>query len=290
MRALSQEQSEFFKKNGYLHISGLFAQEEIESFRKGCRLNKPGDSMCRPEFLNIMFSPRMSNIMKDLLGEKVVYPCLSLTRTNDRPKRFGSRFFHHDAASEDGNYSREYPIVNTGIYLQDHINYSGGLKVIPGSHKKPCITSSTITGAIKNIAGKLIKGDLRGVWAVLNLRRSINIPCKAGDLIIWSVRTHHSGHAVRLRRFSDISLPPIIENWIPSFLRLPDNPERNVMLSIFAAPSEYLEPYIQKQITKDYRKDHYLNNTCLDNEDVKSLAEKLGIIIRNDGHHFVSSS
>src|SRR3990167_214142 len=289
MRSLTKEQIEFHKKNGYLHIPQLFTQEEVESFRKGCRQNQPGDSMCRPEFLDIMFSPRVVNIMKDLLGETLIYPGLSLTRTDNFPKPFGSRFFHTDTIDEDNNFEIDYPIINTGIYLQDYINYSGMLKIVPGSHKRPCTTSMTLIHALKNIVKKLLKLDIKGAIGILNLHKSINIPNQPGDMIIWNVRTHHSGHGVRLKFFRNLSLPPVIENWIPNFIKLPDNPERNVILSIFATHSKYLETYISKQIIKDYRHNHYLNNACLDSSDKKELAEKMGIAIRNDGYHLAKS-
>lgn len=289
MRALSEEQRAFFKKNGYLHVPGLFTQEEIEHFREGCRLNQPGDSVCRPEFRDIMLSPRVANIVHDLIGEDVIYPGLSLTRTDDFPKPFGSRFFHTDTVEDDHDFETDYPIINTGIYMQDYVNYSGMLKIAPGSHVRPCITSRTIKEAVKNIAKQLLKGNLRGVLSILNLHRSVNIPNMPGDLILWGVRTHHSGHGIRLKFFRSWSLPPVIENWIPLFLRLPDNPERNVILSIFAAPSKYLETYIAKQIRKGYRRAHYLNNACLETPPKKILADKLGITIRNDGYRYVSS-
>ncbi len=284
MRTLTEEQVSFFKKYGYLHVPKLFNTTEIESFRKGCQMNRPGDSLCRPEFLNIMFSPRVVNIIKDLIGEEVIYPGLSLSRTNDIPKPFGSRFFHTDTVDDDNNFDIDYPIINTGIYLQDYINYSGTLKIIPGSHLRPCLTSKTIKQAIRNILEQILKGNLKGVWSVFNFHRSVNIKSVPGDMIIWYVRTHHSGYGIRPKFFPNWSLPPIIENWIPQFLRLLDHPERNVMLSIFAAPSKYLETYIQKQIEKGYRKEHYLNNACLESEDKKALAKKVGVTIRNDGY------
>lgn len=289
MRVLTEDQAVFFKKNGYLHIPGLFTETEVESFRKGCRLNRPGDSMCRPEFLNIMFSSRVVNVIKDILGEEVIYPGLSLTRTDDFPKPFGSRFFHTDTVDDDYDFAIDYPIINTGIYLQDYVNYSGMLKIVPGSHMRPCITSRTVTEAVKNIIKELLKGNMSGVLGVFNLHRSVNIPNRPGDMIIWNVRTHHSGHGIRLKLLRNWSLPPVFENWVPTFLKLPDNPERNVILSIFAAPSKYLENYISKQIRKDYRREHYSHNACLDSLVKQELAKKMGITIRNDGYHLAAS-
>lgn len=284
MRALTETQVSFFKNEGYLHIKGLFNQTEVESFRQGCRLNQAGDSVCRPEFMDIMLSARVVNIIKDLIGEEVIYPGLSLTRTDDFPKQFGSRFFHTDTVDDDHDFEIDHPIVNTGIYLQDYSNYSGTLKIAPGSHLRLCVTNKTVKQAIKNILKELIRGNLIGAFNILRPYASVNIPTMPGDMIVWYVRTHHSGYGVRLRFLPNWSLPPIIENWIPSFLKLPDNPERNVILSIFAAPSKYLETYITKQINKEYRREHYLNNACLESDEKKNIARELGVTIRNDGY------
>jgi hypothetical protein len=281
MRFLTQNQKDFFEKNGYLLVPKLFSMEEVENYRKGCRLNKPGDSTCRPEFGNVMLSPKVVSIIKDLLGDEIIYPGLSLTRTDDFPKPFGSRFFHTDTIDEDGDFETDYSVINTGIYLQDYVNFSGTLKIMPGSHKRACITSTTIIGALKNIVKQLLKGNIKGAIGILNLHRSVNIPTMPGDMIIWYVRTHHSGYGIRPKFLHNWSLPPVIENWIPEFLKLPDNPERNVILSIFAAKNKYLETYIKKQISKGYRKEHYLNNACLDTIKIE------GVTVRNDGYHYV---
>lgn len=287
MHTLTEKEVSFFKKNGYIVIKNLFTEAEIDSFRKGCIANQPGDSVCRPEFQGNMLSPKVVNIIKDLIGETVIYPGLSLTRTEDRPKPFGSRFFHSDLIGiEDGNFDRECPIVNTGVYLQDQTNFSGSLKLIPGSHTRPCITSKTVREALKNIANLLLKGDLGGAFSVLNLHRSVNIASMPGDLIIWYTRMHHSGYGVRPFLFPNWSLPPVFENWIPAFLRLPDNPRREVMLSIYAAPNPYLESYIENQIRKGYRRTHYLNNKCLEEADVQALAKAQNVTIRNDGYKY----
>jgi len=224
--------------------------------------------------------------MKDLLGDQLIYPGLSLTRTNDLNAERG-RFFHTDTVDDDYDFNNAYPIINTGIYLQDHKHFSNSLKIAPRSHKRRCITSKSFVDVVKNAVSCIRKGDWEGLGYVLSVTPSINIPSMPGDLILWYVRTHHSGYGVRMRFLPNISLPPIVENWIPSFLRLPDHPERNVMLSIFAAQSKYLDAYIKKQIAKGYRKDHYLNNECLESPELQEQAKKLGITIRNDGYHYV---
>lgn len=286
MNTLKSDEVEFFKKNGYLHLKGVFTLEEVTSFMEGCMKDAPGDSMCRPEFKNSMLSPRVVNIVKDLIGEVVIYPGLSLTRTHDVPKPFGLRFFHTDVVNDDGDFATEYAVLNTGMYLEDHTNFSGGLKIRPGSHMRYCTTNKTLKEFWKNLMKRILMVDFAGAWGLVFAGRSVNPDLMPGDLLLWWVRTHHSGYAVRPRLFRSLSLPPIIENWLPSWARLPDNPDRNVILSIFAAPSKYLETYMTHQKRKSHRRAHFLGNACLESDEVMRIATERGVIIRNDGYAY----
>lgn len=286
MQALTDAQVAFFKREGYLHLPGFFSPGEVAEFKTACKTNAPGDTACRTGFHNVMLTPKVVAVMKDLMGAPLIYPGLSLTRTDDVPKRVRSRFFHTDTVDEDGDYATEYPVINTGMYLQDHIAWSGGLKIMPRSHTRPCVTHKTVVELVKNITKRLLRLDISGAWQIVAPRHSINIPTMPGDFIVWYVRTHHSGYAVRPRFFPNLSLPPIIENWIPSFLRLPDNPERDVILSIYAAPSKYFESYLNAQVRKAHRKEHFLGNWCLESDELTRQVAALGVTIRNDGYHY----
>jgi hypothetical protein len=286
MRMLKETDVAFFKENGYLHLKGVFTSAEVASFREGCMKDVAGDSMCRPEFRHIMFSARVVNAVKDLLGETIYYPGLSLTRTNDTPARFGLRFFHTDVVGDDGDFATEYAVLNTGMYLEDHAHFSGGLKIRPGSHQHLCVTHKTLKEFLKDLTKRILMLDFGGAWGLVFAGRSVNPDLMPGDLLLWWVRTHHSGYAVRPRFFRTLSLPPIIENWLPRWARLPDNPERNVILSIFAAPSKYLETYMKQQVRKSHRKAHFLGNACLEEDDARAVAREMGVTIRNDGYTY----
>jgi hypothetical protein len=286
MRTLTEEQVKFFEREGYLLVKDLFSDEEVEDFRAACRRDEPGDTACRAGFHNVMLMPKVVAIMHDLAGDDLIYLGLSLTRTHDTPKPVRSRFFHTDTVNDDHDYTTVYPVYNTGIYLQDRINWSGGLKIIPRSHTWPCVTNKTITELVKNFVKRLLSFDFQGAWYVMAPYRSINVETSPRDFLIWYVRTHHSGYAVRLKWFPSVSLAPVFENWVPSFLRLPDHPDRDVILSIYATPSRYLETYVKDQISKAHRKDHFLGNACLDSPEMQAVAKSLGVTIRNDGYQY----
>jgi len=279
------DQIKFFKKNGYLLVKDLFTEEEAESFRQGCRLNKVGDSLCRGEFNDVMLSPKVVDIVKALIGDDLCYPGISETWTRGGSQLYVPRGFHTDVIGDDGNFAVEYPIVNVALYLQDHTNWSNGLKVSPGSHMWPCIKTLTITEAFKKIVQAAIRGNFADILTILNLHRSVNIQSTGRDLVIWYMRTHHSGRFLRLKWFPDFSLPPVIENLLPAFLCLPDNPQRDVLITKFGRAGSYFDTYVAKQIVKDRRRTHYQNNGCLDSADKIALAARVGVTLRNDGYH-----
>jgi hypothetical protein len=72
----------------------------------------------------------------------------------------------------------------------------------------------------------------------------VDINTEVGDLLIWNLRTTHSGNNVRIRGLRGISLHPRLEQKVPHFLRMPEQLERIAMFGTFGAPSSHLERYI----------------------------------------------
>lgn len=282
-KVLTEEQVSFYKENGYLKIPNFLTDEEVSKFKSACKKRIVGDLGGLKEFDYITLQPRVVNIMKDLLGEEILYPGLSFSRTEDFPDKFGSRGFHSDVAYEDNNLSPDYPIINTGFYLQDQTNWSGALKVIPKSHTRKCIYTRSITEGIRKIIRFILKGDLKSAFSVFDLSHSINLDNSPGDMFIWSTRIHHSGYGLRLRFFPNVSLHPLIENFLPKWSHIPLNPERDVILTIYAAPSKIFEEYLKVQIRKKHRREHFLASKLHELE-VQEMAKASGITIRNDGY------
>jgi len=284
-KTLTSDQIQKFHEDGYLLVKGLFTPEEIEKFRKGCAERVPGDTLANPTFEKFSLSDKVLGVVRSLLGDEIVYPCLSQTRVNDIPKRFGSRYFHVDSFPDDLNYNNFFPILNTGIYLQDHAHYSGGLKILPKSHNFDRINIKTVSEWLRFTLKALINLDFKKLNLLLIPKKSVNVPTQAGDFLIWTTRVHHSGYAKRLKFAPNFSLPPILENWIPNAICLPEEKERRVVLSVYTKPCAYSEKYIELQITKEYRRGYYLGNAALLKDDVQEYAKSQGVEIRNDGYY-----
>lgn len=287
-RVLTAEQVEHYRTYGYLRIPNFLSPAEVEKFKTACKKRLPGDIGGLDEFDHLTLQPRIVSVMKDLLGDTILYPGLSFSRTDDFPDKYGSRGYHSDVAYEDDNFSPLYPIINTGFYLQDHTVWSNALKVIPKSHTRKCIYTRSFIEGFKKVIQFALNGKWRDASVVFDLSPSINLENRPGDMLIWSTRIHHSGYGMRPRWFPKISLHPLLENIFPSWFFLPPNPERDVILTIYAAPSETFEEYMKVQKRKSHRREHFLASK-LETPEVQALARQAGITIRNDGYHYAKN-
>lgn len=285
---LTNEQKRFFEEEGYLQLKNFFNKEEVEQLIKAAREKHMGDTIMHEEFLGVTLNTRTASVIRELLGKEVLYPGLSFARTGDKPAKFGSRGYHSDAAYENYDFLKPYPIINSGIYLQDHVNYSGGLKLIPRSHTRPCIFVRTVPDALKRIIKALLKGDFIAAMRIFDLSRSVNIDNEPGDLLIWSMRTHHSGYGRRPKLLKNLSIHPIIEDLLPGFLFLKDNPDRDVILTVYGAPGKIFEEYMNIQKRKAHRKEHFKHSNMTKPQVLKK-AKAVGITIRNDGYEYATN-
>ena len=73
-------------------------------------------------------------------------------------KSLGLNNFHIDARNDEESYSVDYPIYRAAIYLQNHKDFSGGIKFRSKSHKKLLIRLFPIHELIKTLK-KIVKND-----------------------------------------------------------------------------------------------------------------------------------
>lgn len=233
-----QTNSSVFKTQGYVLRKAAFSASEIDSFRKrvydqyaldeaagltfqmthtsskakyskGCLLSK--------ELLrDILLDERILTLAKEILGTN------SLIYFGDSSYQIGTglRGFHRDCLDREFNngldWKSSYTLIRLGLYLQDHSEYSGGLKVKPGTHEK-------------------------------NDGPTVFVDNHSGDLVAWSLKLLHSGNAVKLKWPSSFCIDNQgIENRIPSFLKKEQEQERISLFMTFAAPSAHVERYINE--------------------------------------------
>lgn len=239
---------EFFDTNGYCIVRNVFSAEEVAEFRalayqtldndkqhdmvrkvtvatKDVYYPK-GDLLSKP--LNkVLLSDRILKIAETILQSKPVYFGDSTYQIG-----IGDRGFHRDnvdrIANQGEDWDGDYDIIRIGMYMQDHDKFSGGLKVIQGSHK----------------------GE--------NNKR-VFVDSKAGDIVVWNLRTFHSGNAVRLKMLPNLVMGYRLENRLPAFLTKDSQQERISCFMSFAKEGKHLDRYIEKYM-KVKMVDHIKNS------------------------------
>jgi Phytanoyl-CoA dioxygenase (PhyH) len=236
-----------FRERGYAVIGGLFDAHEVQALRETARKVidaaeherrivveqgpegvihvYPGDLLSSPALRHVLLDPRVLGVTGRLLGGEPAYFGDSSVRIGS----YGMRGWHRDNVQRrrwrgGSDWNGEYPIVRCGLYLQDSSCHSGGLALRPGSHRP---------GLLRPTLPKLVNA-------------------RAGDLIVWSLRTVHSAEAVRLRGVPDLPLHPRLQTLLPQSLRVPDDGERIVMFMTFGLRGAQLKRYVEYLKGRDY--------------------------------------
>ena len=280
---------EDFEKNGFTIIKNVFSKEEVNKFRnfiqkksleilgddnlnyKDLTITNQKDVLSYPEINSAILNERLINSLKVLLDGLPAYWGYSTFRWNEK----AYRSFHNDVKNDKNcPFSTKYPLLRIGIYLQDHSRFSNGLKVWKGS----CHTLRYGRTMLKKILFK--KGSYKYLIPQ-QLFKSINVETEAGDVVVWNLRTCHSGAALRIKPFPKISFHPIIENFIEKRfpkLCLPAEKERAVIFATFGKESEELNNFIEDNKKHSELKNTFKNSNFLD-QNIISTAKKFGLKI-----------
>jgi hypothetical protein len=197
----------------------------IESGPEGSIRVCAGDLLSNPRLRSVLLDERLQAVVRELLGGQPQY----FGDSSARIGRYGMRGWHRDCVNRrrwrgGPDWQGEYPVVRCGLYLQDSSRHSGGLALRPGSHRP---------GRLRPTLPKLVDA-------------------RAGDLIVWVLRTVHSAEAVRMRGLPHLVLPPRLQTRLPQRLRVPEDGERIVMFMTFGLEGSHLQHYIDYLKTRDY--------------------------------------
>lgn len=155
---LTQEQSEFYDRNGYLFLENFFEFDELSRYQSEARklqkeaassssdeiIREPGGSEVRsvfavhrnhPEFQQLSRHPRLLAVVEYLLGSETY---IHQSRINYKPGFSGKEFYWHSDFEtwhvEDG--MPRMRALSCSIALEDNYSFNGPLMLVPGSHKK----------------------------------------------------------------------------------------------------------------------------------------------------------
>ncbi len=249
LRRLTQRHLDQFERDGFVLIQGVFSREEVTALRRGAekvrdaekrrgnsRLEPAcpelffcwGDLLGKPPLDSLIFDRRVVDIVKDLLGDEVVYWGDSNFQMGQ-----GCRGLHKDSVDRnnaDGeDWKSRYNVIRGAVYAQDHVQHSGGVKFRKGSHR---------------------------FWDC-ERGRLYDLPSEAGDLAFWKLTTTHSGNVARNRLLKSLPLQVRFENRLPGFLKAPEAEERLGLFFTYGAPGKHLDRYIQWCIQRGDYAEHW---------------------------------
>jgi ectoine hydroxylase-related dioxygenase (phytanoyl-CoA dioxygenase family) len=272
---ISKEEKNKLKRDGYLIIKNFINSDKVVYLRKALRNFNRQETLANKKLNYFSVNNKIIKIMNNLLGGKIYYPFLSMAVNNMYQTQKKKSLIHNDVRFEDFNFDKDYNIYNVGIYLQDHINCSGGLKVRPGSHKKIIIEGENYLKKIllfcKTLVRKPSNVSYFQILRTLLPYKSINLKINAGDLVIWNLRLHHSGNNIRVKFLKNLSFSTYLENIIPNFIILKNSLDRFAILTVYIGKGAYKNKYINEQVKRPQHVEFWKNSKI----DLKILQKKI---------------
>lgn len=245
--------SERFWRDGFLLIKNVFSAEEIQSLRedalrvvadqekaglcqtRGTLTAAHGDLLSKEALRRLVVDERVLGVVRALLGAKPVY----FGDSNFQVGR-GLRGWHKDNRLPDrfvhsaDDWQGRYTVLRFGLYLQDHSRHSGGLGLRVGSHR---------ASSLVKMLEKVPPARLR-VMASTSYGKATAVDSEVGDLVVWNLRTTHSGNVVRLRPFPKLKVATWIENLAPRRLCMPEDKQRVAMFLTYGVGDEHMARYV----------------------------------------------
>ena len=287
--------AEMWRRDGYLVRQGLLQESEVVELRRRALelarrfhgeeiINKPipVDLLSEPLFRPLILDPRILGLARELIGPRLVYCGDSkITIQNIRGR------FHKDsspagvwpsAEGYDPFDPREgpYDVLRIMLYLQDHREFAGNLRVRRGSHGQPVVHHVTWPRDVFF----WMSGRLRSFPGLPSGKR-VNLNTAPGDVVAFNLRVSHGINAIRLKGLPGLCLDPKIERFVPHRLRAPELRERVAVLITFGAPGVHLERYIQSRMKRFSSNDRF-RKAAFDSPEIRALAERAGLELRFD--------
>jgi hypothetical protein len=241
-----------FWENGYSLIRGVFKSEEIVSLRKHAleSVSHKGDLLSNPFLRTVLLDDKVLAIASRILGGTPVYFGDSTSSIGDK-----SHGYHKDNVDRNDingpDWQSRYTILRFGLYLQDHSRHSGGLNLRVKSH----LTTRVHEG------------------------RNIYLRTKLGDLVVWSLRTSHSGCGRLFRVVRSLQLAPDRADRLPSFLFAPTVGQRIALFWSFGLDDQHLVRDIAYLKTRTYAVANWRNSEYP--ADVWKAVEGKNLIVRD---------
>lgn len=218
-----------FWRDGFLILQGVFSRDEMADFRS-CALAHPpsADLLSEPGLRRLLLDHRVLDIAKELIGPELIY----FQDSNVLLDNQDNARFHKDCVDRDDpagpDWNGQYPIIRFGLYMQEHRGLPGGVDLRRGSH----------------------------MFNTVDRGEHVYADTELGDLVVWNLRTTHSGCALMLKN-SETALDPstvtarLLRRLPLGLLRA--HPERRAAAFMtFGRSGAHLERYIAYLRTRQF--------------------------------------
>lgn len=222
-----------FWNNGFCILRGFFSEHEVAEWRVFASTYADRDLFAHDALRKIVLDPRVLEIARDILSDQ------ALVYFGDSNAMVGSTDagFHKDNADKNcqdaPDWQGEYPIIRFGLYTDDHFRFSGGLDLRQGSHRTVSV----------------------------NEGRHVAARTRPGDLVVWNLRTTHSGGAHLLRNGAALNpatlAAKIVRRLPKGWLTMPEHRQRIGIFWTFGLAGSHLDRYIAYLKTRRYSVDRW---------------------------------
>ena len=288
------------RENGFCLVKGFLDPARTKALEAIATALDPidyaSDFLSHGAFNEIMFDSRVLELARCFLGPDLLY----YGETNCAIDILNPiRSWHCDARGMPGHHQSDYevapgeiyPAWRFAFYFRDYTQSSGGLKVGPGSHAKP-------VADMRSEDWKPQRFMLGGQEFVIRMPPYpiYNVPTQPGDLVIFNLRTYHTGGNLRVIGAPEVCLPPAVEIVLlknrPPFIA-PDATPRNAIFFDFATPSPAVDLYPKWRVHTMLKKPQHpsweqkvlkteFGPHTYDQPSVRAPAEKHGVTFRYD--------
>ncbi len=287
---------EVAEAHGFCLVKGVFSGDEMIAIERDLAMahaefdGRLPDLHSVPSLQWLLYDERVRRLARALLGDTLVYyreTNLAYEKTPGALTKTPFDDYHCDARGTSATLFREprsnhriYPAYRFAIYFRNYRQYSGGLKVAPGSHLRAYKHDRywSAEDAMREApAVPMMIGDFT-LDVPIQPMELHNVPSEPGDLVIFSLRCFHSAGALRFKGRPNLAVLPMVERsvrlWAAPVCSPTPPGSRNAIFFDFGAPSPEVDYYVKWRA--------HVGGADLDAGFSYRGAPPAGLVIRND--------
>ncbi len=234
-----------FWEDGYTIVRGVYSATQIEAFRQAAVATpaQHGDLLANPLLRSALVDGVFVDIARQILSSDDIWYAGDSSFTINS----GQRGFHKDNTDRtDPNgpdwRNGRYTVLRFGVYLQDHLDHSGGLNIRAKSHNVVPLTQG----------------------------KNVYVRTGVGDVAVWSLRTTHSGNGIQLKFPQGATVDPKKVESTPRWrMRPAATAQRMALFAAIGLNDAHHDRYVAYLKTRTYMCQSFRNSVY----DAAALAE-----------------